>query len=44
MNNKFRPPESYLDTTDKLVLVDYSNLLYRAWFVSSKRGTWVNVL
>lgn len=39
MNNKFRPPESYLDTTEQtLVLVDYSNLLYRAWFVSSKRA------
>lgn len=38
MNNKFRPPESYLpDTEQTLVLVDYSNLLYRAWFVSSKR-------
>ena len=41
MNNKFRPPESYLDDTEQtLVLVVYSNLLYRAWFVSSKRP-WV---
>lgn len=41
MNNKFRPPESYLEDTEQtLVLVDYSNLLYRAWFVSSKRP-WV---
>lgn len=41
MNNKFRPPESYLDnTTQTLVVVDYSNLLYRAWFVSAKRP-WV---
>ena len=39
--NKFRPPHSYLDDTEQtLVLVDYSNLLYRAWFVSSKRP-WV---
>lgn len=41
MNNKFRHPDSYLpDTEQTLVLVDYSNLLYRAWFVSSKRQ-WV---
>jgi hypothetical protein len=41
MNNKFRPPDSYLpDTQETLVLVDYSNLLYRAWFVSGKRQ-WV---
>ena len=41
MNNKFRPPESYLEDTEQtLVLVDYSNLLYRAWFVSAKRP-WV---
>lgn len=41
MNNKFRPPDSYLkDTEQTLVIVDYSNLLYRAWFVSSKRP-WV---
>jgi len=40
-NNHFRPPESYLEDTEQtLVLVDYSNLLYRAWFVSSKRP-WV---
>lgn len=38
MNNKFRSPESYLEDTEQtLVLVDYSNLLYRAWFVSSRR-------
>lgn len=38
MNNNFRPPESYLpDTEQTLVLVDYSNLLYRAWFVSNQR-------
>lgn len=41
MNNKFRSPESYLhDTKETIVLVDYSNLLYRAWFVSNKRQ-WV---
>lgn len=41
MNNKFRQPDSYLaDTEQTLVLVDYSNLLYRAWFVSAKRP-WV---
>lgn len=41
MNNKFRPPESYLEDTEQtLVIVDYSNLLYRAWFVSAKRP-WV---
>lgn len=41
INNKFRHPESYLEDTEQtLVVVDYSNLLYRAWFVSSKRQ-WV---
>lgn len=41
MNNHFRPPESYLDNTEQtLVVVDYSNLLYRAWFVSNQR-LWV---
>ena len=41
INNKFRPPESYQENTKQtLILVDYSNLLYRAWFVSSKR-IWV---
>ena len=36
--NNFRPAESFQDNTvQTLVLVDYSNLLYRAWFVSSKR-------
>lgn len=40
-NNKFRSPDSYLpDTEQTLVIVDYSNLLYRAWFVSGKRQ-WV---
>ena len=40
-NKNFRPPESYLDDTlQTLVIVDYSNLLYRAWFVSAKRP-WV---
>lgn len=40
-NNNFRPPESLVEGTEEtLVLVDYSNLLYRAWFVSSKRA-WV---
>jgi len=40
-NNNFRPPESILENTEQtVVLVDYSNLLYRAWFVSSKRP-WV---
>jgi len=40
-NNRFRAPESYLDDTEQtFILVDYSNLLYRAWFVSSKRP-WV---
>ena len=40
-NTNFRSPESLLEDTEQtLVLVDYSNLLYRAWFVSSKRP-WV---
>ena len=40
-NNNFRPPESFLEDTEQtVILVDYSNLLYRAWFVSSKRP-WV---
>ena len=40
-NNKFRQPESLLpDTEQTLVLVDYSNLMYRAWFVANKRS-WV---
>lgn len=38
MDNKFRQPGSYLEDTEQtLVIVDYSNLLYRAWFVSSQR-------
>lgn len=41
MNNKFRPPESFLDNTKStLVLVDWSNLMYRAWFVSREQP-WV---
>lgn len=37
----FRPPESFLpDTECTLVLVDYSNLLYRSWF-ASKEQPWV---
>lgn len=41
MNNKFRAPESFLEGTEQtLVVVDYSNLLYRAWFVSNQRR-WV---
>lgn len=40
-NNKFRPPESFVENTEKtIVVVDYSNLLYRAWFVSANRP-WV---
>ena len=40
-NNNFRPPESFLPGTDStLVLVDWSNLMYRAWFVS-KEEPWV---
>ena len=40
-NNIFRPPESFLqNTTSTLVLVDWSNLMYRAWF-SSKEQPWV---
>ena len=39
MSVRFRPPESYLENTKQtFILVDYSNLLYRAWFVSSKRA------
>ena len=40
-NNKFRPPESFLPNTERtLVLVDWSNLMYRAWFVSREQP-WV---
>lgn len=40
-NNKFRLPESFLpNTTQTLVLVDWSNLMYRAWFVSREQP-WV---
>lgn len=35
---KFRPQDSFKENTEQtLVLVDYCNLLYRAWFVSSQR-------
>lgn len=42
MNNRtFRPPESFLRSTQyTLVLVDWSNLMYRAWF-ASKEQPWV---
>lgn len=40
-NNNFRPPETFQpNTTSTLVLVDWSNLMYRAWFVS-KEQPWV---
>ena len=40
-NNNFRPPESFVPgTTNTLILVDWSNLMYRAWFVS-KEQPWV---
>ena len=40
-NNKFRPPNSFLtNTTSTLILVDWSNLMYRAWFVSREQP-WV---
>src|SRR5574344_2822012 len=40
-NNKFRPPESFLPNTERtLVLVDWSNLMCRAWFVSREQP-WV---
>lgn len=40
-NQNFRPPESFLQNTTKtLVLVDWSNLMYRAWF-ASKEQPWV---
>lgn len=41
MNNKFRPPGTLRQDTElTLILVDYSNLLYRAWFVSREQP-WV---
>jgi len=41
MSNIFRKPESFLsNTTSTLVLVDWSNLMYRAWF-ASREQTWV---
>lgn len=42
MNNKnFRPLDSFQQDTERtLILVDYSNLLYRAWFVSREQP-WV---
>lgn len=37
-NKNFRPPDSiHADTELTLILVDYSNLLYRAWFVSREQ-------
>jgi len=40
-NNKFRPPDSFLpETKSTLVIVDWSNLMYRAWFVSREQP-WV---
>ena len=43
-NNKFRPPDSFTPgTTSTLVLVDWSNLMYRAWFVSREQP-WVAFL
>lgn len=40
-NNNFRPPESFQENTERtLILVDWSNLMYRAWFVS-KEEPWV---
>lgn len=41
MSNKFRSPESFRPDTDStLVLVDWANLMYRAWFVSREQP-WV---
>lgn len=41
MNNKFRPPDSFVPgVTSTLVLVDWSNLMYRAWFISREQP-WV---
>lgn len=41
MKNNFRPQDSFLPgTTSTLILVDWSNLLYRAWFVSREQP-WV---
>lgn len=40
-NQNFRPPESFLQNTQTtLVLVDWSNLMYRAWF-AAKEQPWV---
>lgn len=40
-NHNFRPPESFRpDTKSTLVLVDWSNLMYRAWF-SSREQPWI---
>ena len=40
-NRHFRPPEGLLDTTtETLLLVDWANLMYRAWFVS-KEEPWI---
>ena len=41
MKNKFRSPNTFLpNTTNTLILVDWSNLMYRAWFVSHEQP-WV---
>ena len=41
MNRNFRPPDSLMDTTtETLLLVDWANLMYRAWFVS-KEEPWI---
>lgn len=40
-NENFRPPESFQSNTERtLVLVDFSNLMYRAWYVAGERR-WV---
>lgn len=40
-NNNFRPPESLKkNTTETLVLVDWTNLMYRAWFAANEKP-WV---
>lgn len=37
-NKSFRPPESIkTDTTETLVLVDWTNLMYRAWFAANEK-------
>lgn len=40
-NRAFRPPSSIVNTTtETLLLVDWANLMYRAWFVS-KEEPWI---